>query len=72
MRRHVLIETVVENPQLAVKELAEQFKPSILTILEHIFAAGRTNKLDTLIPYELTEQQKQCRFEIWINFLCQD
>jgi histone-lysine N-methyltransferase SETMAR len=59
------LRTMVEgNPRTTVRELAETFSASISTVSVHLKQIGKVKKLDKWIPHELSEDQRNRRFEV--------
>ncbi|XP_015440315.1 PREDICTED: LOW QUALITY PROTEIN: histone-lysine N-methyltransferase SETMAR-like [Dufourea novaeangliae] len=60
---------VEENPRTTVRELAQKFDVSAMTISRHLGSIGKKKKLDKWVPHELTDWQKFCRYEICNSLL---
>ena len=64
------LRTIVEsNPRTTVRELADIFGASISTVSVHLKQIGKVKKLDKWIPHELSEDQKNRRFEVCSTLL---
>jgi histone-lysine N-methyltransferase SETMAR len=71
--------TVIDNDQLkalaeadtrkTLRELAKDLDVSTGTILQHLKTIGKVKTLDTWVPHELIEKQKNRRFEICSSLL---
>lgn len=60
---------VEENPRTTVRELAQEFDVSAMTISRHLNSIGKKKKLDKWVPHELNDRQKLHRYEICNSLL---
>ncbi|KAK6757744.1 hypothetical protein RB195_015516 [Necator americanus] len=56
--------TVEADPRKATRDIAKELNVDHTTVVRHLKQIGMTKKLDKCVPHELTESQKNHRFEI--------
>ncbi|XP_074181294.1 histone-lysine N-methyltransferase SETMAR isoform X4 [Rhinolophus sinicus] len=52
------------DPLTTTREVAEELNVDHSTVVRHLKQIGKVKKLDKCVPHELTENQKNCRFEV--------
>lgn len=60
----VLLQLIEDDPKLTTRELAQQLGCCHTTIVNHLHAVGKVNKIGKWLPHELTVAQKMCRVNI--------
>ena len=62
----ITTESITEAEPLTITwEVAEGLNVDHSMVIRHLKQTGKMEKLDKLVPYELTENQKNCHFEVF-------
>ena len=60
------------DPQVTVRDLAEEFKVSKTTIDDHLKAMGKVSKLNYWVPHKLSDNNRQRRLDACISLLSKE
>ena len=55
---------IVADPLRTTREVAKELNINHTTVIRHLKQIGKVKKLFKWVPHELTENQKNCHFEV--------